>query len=118
MLACGFASPFECNKQGVSGAPAAIAVELVVIDAPAAHPAPPGGGRLGESGTTERCGAKQNRMRLRWRALLLCRHQLSRFNRRYGDEFFIDEIGARQRSVESGSTFAEQALNIEFLAQG
>src|SRR5262249_15416831 len=115
-----------------------IAVELMVSDAAAAHPAEPGSVFAGEAGRHEGGRAKQGnaffrrqgsvlrrsgllfrrsrsflcRLFFRWRSLLFCWGKQADFTRRNGHELFVHQAGARHVAVERRPAFAEQPAKI------
>src|SRR2546423_14884450 len=97
---------------------ATVAIELMVGNTTAAHPLPPRrsffkksrrqeGGRAYARGIGFFC----------FRGLLFRRDQGSDFYRRYSQEIFIDQAGARHIAIERWTTFAEKIFYFQFTAQ-
>ena len=93
------------------------AVELMIANLAAAHPGPPRGVVFGEAGSIE-SGWTQAGWADGGTEFLIRRNNLSGFNRRDGEKFFIHQGGAGQVTVKGGATFAQQIADAHLLAQG
>src|SRR5436305_12334951 len=89
-----------------------IMIELVVADAAAAKPLPPGSVLLDEARGHECCGTLFGRVDFFGsRGLLLGRDEEANLHRRNRNELFVDQAGARHVSVERRAAFAQQPLD-------
>src|SRR5215469_3762262 len=97
---------------------AAVAVELVVGDFAAAHPAPGGRGFEGKSGSVEGRRPKSGRaLGLRQGRLLLGWNDNANFERRDRQEFFVDQRIPSHMAIKGRASLAKQKVDIELLAK-
>ena len=94
-------------------APATIPVELMFARLAATEPRPAGHGLLGEAGAGENGGPQQRRNPLlTGQALLFVRDDLPGLDGSDSQEFFVDQVGARQSAVQCRAAFAQQMFDV------